>query len=333
MQPASWSRALIVLATIIASGYLIARGVNDLIVASLLLDATRAARPRPAPSAASPTTSQQTDPDSRAILARNAFDPTTGPLWPPVARAPATPAPPPEPAPEQVPRCEIETRIAATLYNERDPERSVVVLRGPRLGAGRPYTVGTSVLADLAVAEIRPQAVMLRNAGSACWLGMFNERSRAKVARERAASQTQRFASGKASAANKSRASHRARRPLSATELQTGIEKIGEHRFQLTRPLLDKVRERSWDIARSTRLAPEHVAGRLVGMRLVRMRRNGLLSRLGLQRGDVLRTLNGHPIADANALFEAYAGVLRSSRLTLALERNRRLMTLEYYVR
>jgi general secretion pathway protein C len=121
--------------------------------------------------------------------------------------------------------------------------------------------------------------------------------------------------------------------PFSSAELKSGIHKISDHRFQLDRTLVERARERLFDIASTSRFKPARARGRFVGLRVVEMRRKGLLSSLGLRRGDILRTINGQPVADTDALLATYVGVLGSSRITLALERDRRPLTLQYVIR
>ena len=123
----------IILATLALSALFLARGTTRILAGSLLpiAEAPAAAAShgpiKPAPGSEPP--------DPHAILARNIFDPTTGPLWPP------KPEEPPEgPAVAEVTRRELlpgevpppcensSLRLIAAVHSEGNPDWSFATL-------------------------------------------------------------------------------------------------------------------------------------------------------------------------------------------------------------
>jgi general secretion pathway protein C len=267
-------------------------------------------------------------PDPRAILARNVFDPETGPLWPP------PPPPADEPEPDELAaagdgRCETELRIAAASYDGLRPERSWVVLRGPDPGSGRPYLPGMAAF-EHTVLEVLPTAVRLQTAaGGTCWIGMFTDGSREKVAHERALAAE----ANKAKTRKAARARRKARgRAFSDEELSSGIRKVDDTRYVLRDELVDAAVERAAKLAAATRVAPARWRDRVIGLRLLRMHKDGFLSRIGLKRGDILRKVNGYELDSGADVLEAYARMGSARRITLAIKRGRKYVSLDYTV-
>src|SRR5689334_3936 len=71
---------LCALIPIAVSAFFMAHGMNDLL--TIRLGATRPRRSRGLPMPDVAPASWEAEPDARAILARNIFDSSTGPLWP-----------------------------------------------------------------------------------------------------------------------------------------------------------------------------------------------------------------------------------------------------------
>lgn len=336
MIPKRYLQLTCVLATLLASSLFLARGTGDLIAAHVIDDDAMRKAPQLASADTLPPRPGSNAPDPRTILARNIFDAQTGPLWPPPEDEPVEEeeaAEEPETLVDQ--RCETDMRIAAAFYNDRRPERSWVVLRGPEIGPGRPYGLGMVVAAHT-VAVIEPNAIRLDDAaGASCWLGMFNDHSRQKVERESRSSKVSKAKKNKSKKKKKRRRrrrSSRAKPPFSSSELRAGVRKVDSTSYVLQDELFDKAVKRASDIAKSTRLIPVRNKSEVVGMRLVRMRSNGLLSRIGLKRGDVVRTINGFGVGEPDDMLNAYSRLRSANRVTVAVQRGRRFMNLEYRV-
>lgn len=215
--------------------------------------------------------------------------------------------------------CATDVRIAGLFHDPHEPERSLVVLRGGEFGPGG-AAVGLGMrVGDRRLVNIYPHTVRLEAHGTACWLGMFNPLSRAKLARERSPSQ-----------GNARRAPTRATAALGASELKAGIQRIDALNYRIDRALADKALERGCRLAASVRARPLREGRRVVGMRLERIPGSGFASKLGLRKGDVLRAVNGVAVGDQGAFAAASASVRRANRVTVTLERDRRLLQLSY---
>jgi S1-C subfamily serine protease len=171
---------------------------------------------------------------------------------------------------------------------------------------------------DYRLVEIHPRGVRLRRQDSSCWLRIT------PAARAVAAASARSAKPGKRS---------RAKSAFSAHELDSGIQKLGPTSFRVDRGLLKQALGRAQKIGRATRVSYVEHHGRPSGMRLKRIAKNGLLSRLGLKRGDLVRTLNGLSLTDASGMLSARVALPTARTAAVAIERDGRPLTLEYEIR
>jgi hypothetical protein len=228
-------------------------------------------------------------------------------------------------------RCDTDLRVAAALYDAVHPARSWIVLRSPTVATGRPYIAGMTV-GTYTIEQVRPTAVLLRDSSGPCWLGMFNLRSRAKVARERGAAELTKSLAAAATRRDRKPSAPTRRSAFSRAELRAGVRKVDENRFVVSDWLVDAAVARAAKIAASHRFATVQNGNRAVGVRIARLPRRGLLAQIGLERGDLLKTVNGYPLADAKDIVDAYARLSNSKRLTLVVQRGRRTLNLDYRI-
>ena len=73
--------------------------------------------------------------------------------------------------------------------------------------------------------------------------------------------------------------------------------------------------------------------GENAGFRLVQIAQGSVFSDLGLQRNDVIRSVNGHPVRSAGEALLAYRKLKTASSLQVDILRGERRMTLEYSIR
>ena len=81
---------------------------------------------------------------------------------------------------------------------------------------------------------------------------------------------------------------------------------------------------------RSARIVPHEENGQVVGVKLYGIRRNSLLGKLGLQNGDLLRTINGFEMSSPDTALEAYSRLRSASNLSVAVTRRGRPMNIDY---
>jgi general secretion pathway protein C len=269
-------------------------------------------------------------PDIKAILARNAFDPSTGPLWPP---KPAE-APPAEEAEETIveeqpipgqmpPACDDKVKLVATVFSERFPDWSFATL-GSGSDAPLLYRIGGKVT-DRELVSVYPRSVYLRQTnGRLCSLTLFGTPSAAKPSAAPAAPAEPTPAPAVASTA--------ASGSLGEAELDAAINKQSESSYTVQRDFVDKLLSNQAEIMRSARIVPHEENGQVVGVKLYGIRRNSLLGKLGMQNGDLLRTINGYDMASPDSALEAYAKLRSAANLSVAVTRRGQPMALEYNI-
>ncbi len=323
----------VVVVTALLASWLLARGGTRWAAARWLpLRAVAAAPAERGPRSATSPTTKRADPTP--ILARNIFDPDLGDLTAAPETAEATTSE--EPAEEELPvdgslpTCEGSMRLVGTVYRPRRPEQSIAAIIGVA-GKARLYRVGGDIDGSQLLAIGRNRVVLRPQGGAPCQLVMFTgqpkpSRSGGRIRIARAGDDK-----GKKDRAG-SRSSSRTSGVESA-ELDRGITRVSDTRFSIERSLVDKLLSNQAELMRAARIIPHQRGGRVVGVKLYGIRRGSLLSRLGLQNGDLLRTINGFDMSSPDKALEAYTKLRSASHLTVAIERRGQSMTLDYDIR
>lgn len=327
-------RTALVLVTLALSAYFSARGATSLVAGAVLPP-----EPVAAGSGGSKTAMERppgTDlPDVSAILARNIFDPTTGPL--PKAEEPPEgtddPAPPPDPEnpTEGVlpPPCDGTVKLVATVYQERTPDWSFASMTS---GSEPPmlYRAGGKV-GDKELVSIFPRAVYMRGAGGRlCSLIMFVDRSAMAAAMPPPAAPARAIGEAATTEPAPVMGGALGAGAFTESELDSNIKSSGETKFSVSRAFVDKVLQNQAEIMRSARIVPHEENGQVVGVKLYGIRRNSLLGKLGLQNGDLMRTINGFAMSSPDTALEAYSKLRSSNNLSVAVVRRGRPLNVEY---
>ena len=273
-------------------------------------------------------------PDVSAILARNIFDPTTGPLPKPDEPPPEDPTaanPVNENPTEGVlpPPCDGAVKLIATVHQEKLPDWSFASMTA---GSDAPmlYRVGGRV-GDKEIVSIFPRAVYLRAGGRLCSLVMFVDRSAmAQAAPPAAPARPVEGAAPTEPTPPPVLGGAMAGGAFTETELDSAIKSSGETKFSVSRSFVDKVLQNQAEIMRSARIVPHEENGQVVGVKLYGIRRNSLLGKLGLQNGDLMRTINGFAMSSPDTALEAYSKLRTANNLSVAVVRRGRPMNVEY---
>jgi general secretion pathway protein C len=317
----------ILMATLASSALFLAQGTTSLVAGKLFPFAAPAAAKAEGGAKKPPGTDP---PDFHAILARNAFDSETGSLWPPKQPVTATPVDG-EPAgaaqdPEEViegqmpPGCDSAVRLVATLFSERTPEWSIATLAA---GSEAPllFRKGSKV-SDREVAAIFPRAVYLRQSnGKLCSLTLFSPPPTASTAPAAVAA-----APAEATPPATSTGA------LAENDLDQNITKVSDTQFTVQRSFVDNLLMNQAEIMRSARVVPHEENGQVVGVKLYGIRRNSLLGKLGMQNGDLLKTINGFDMASPDSALEAYAKLRSAGNISVAVTRRGQPVGLEYQI-
>jgi general secretion pathway protein C len=84
---------------------------------------------------------------------------------------------------------------------------------------------------------------------------------------------------------------------------------------------MDKVLNDQSEITKGAMIRPERDGDRTVGVRLLKVRPDGLFGLLGLQDGDVMRSINGYDFGSPERMLEAYARLRQATQLVLEFSR------------
>lgn len=285
-----------------AVSVLVATSLVSLIgTSSTMLTGLTAQRPTVAPPA--PTRPEPAAlPRAQAVVARLSDTPAL------VSTTPvATPPPKSEWAVAMpVPRCPGELRLVGSLVNVGHPERSLAAVR---MSGGTRLLRASEALASLRLMSIdSSHAYFLQADGSKCGLPVFlpgGERTVSAVPRAAPPA-----VAAKAPAA------------LDLAQLRAGIRQTGPNTYTVSHEALSKALGNLMALRRGGRFKLRSEGGRVSGLELVRVKDNSPLTWLGMQRGDVVRNLNGHDLAAPDGALQALQTLRTQQRFSLSLVRN-----------
>lgn len=321
-------RTVIVLATLATTAFFFAAGTSQLI-ASAVLDVPVEAG-APATASASASAPRRRDPRAaEPVLERNIFDSTTGSIpW-------DDPPPPPEPEPTEEeapavdpadltaphPACEGSVRLVGAYVRYGDPEQSFAAIINAT-GTSLLYRVGMLVEERLVMAIERQRVVMRTGASSLCDLTMFGAPPTTVAA---AAPPPSPVVVAEAPSAGETGG-------VEASELDANIHQVNETSYTVNRGLVDRLLANQAALMSAARVIPHEEDGRTVGMKIYGIRRSSLLGRLGVQNGDMLRTINGFDLTDPNAILQAYTQLRAADHLTLQIVRRGNPISMDYQI-
>jgi general secretion pathway protein C len=191
------------------------------------------------------------------------------------------------------------------------------------------FRVGGRV-GDKEIVSIFPRAVYMRTAGRLCSLVMFVDRSAMAQATPSATPARPDAPKSEAQAAPVLGGAVASGGAFTESEMDSSIKSSGETKFSVSRSFVDKVLQNQAEIMRSARIVPHEENGQVVGVKLYGIRRNSLLGKLGLQNGDLMRTINGFAMSSPDTALEAYSKLRTANNLSVAVVRRGRPMNVEY---
>lgn len=319
--------------TLLLSAMLTARGTTQLLAAAVLpvtADKAPSRAARPPLNEPPPLTPVQI---GTAILERNMFDSQTGAMtWDaPVAvteaetseggETPSADDPMGEPGP-----CATNLRLVATTVVPRRPELSFASISTGAEGKSMLYRQGMKVEGH-EVVGIREQRVFLRPSGRPlCQATMFSPPPSAAPPPAEPPAVA-------AAPAGDERPPPAPKSSISEEELNAGITQVSDTNYTVSRTLLDKVLSAQSELMRAARVIPYEENGRVVGVKVYGIRRAALLGKLGIQNGDVLRTINGFDLSSPDSALEAYTKLRQMDQFTIAMIRRGQPRTMEYSVK
>jgi len=313
----------VILATLALCAFFLAQGTTRVLASKLLASDLGAAKPAGKPIATAAAPFRRTR-DPAIILRRNIFDSARGDLTeeplPEVSLGPDgegaeqwNPNQPP-------PKCTGKLRLVGSVMSPGYPDWSFAAIAGESDGKTMLYREGSTVGASRVLA-VYPSSVVVSASSGACQLLMFEEDDKRMV---RVPPPAQKPVARNASASRNA--------GLSNEDLNEGIRKISDTKFNIQRSLVDKALANQGSLMKAARVIPYEENGRIVGVKLYGIRRMNLLGRLGIRNGDMLRTINGFDMTSPDTALEAYSRLRSADKLTLAIKRQHREMTVEYNI-
>jgi len=316
--------AAITLGTLALCAFFLAQGTTRVLASEMLASDSDATTPTGKPIATT-TPAFERNRDPAIILRRNIFDSARGDLT-------AEPLPEVQVGPDGEPleewdpsqpaqKCTSKLRLVGSVMSPGYPEWSFAAIAGASDGKTMLYREGSNVDGSRVLAVYSSSVIVTSSAG-ACQLLMFEEDEGAAV----------RTAAPAAKPAARPKPADARSAGLSEQELNEGIEKISDTRFNIQRSLVDKVLANQGSLMKTARVIPHEENGRVAGVKLYGIRRNSLLGRLGVRNGDMLRTINGFDMTSPDTALEAYSRLRSADKLTLAINRQSKEMTIEYNI-
>ncbi len=300
------------LITLAAVAVLLADGTSEIIATKISgIFPTVEQRTVPIRSALPSSRNRWSSPDGSAILDRNIFDSTYGP----VSRVIDDPVESMGPEPIEgdlpiVPCTETSVKLLATVASRYDTAWSFASISDG--GESRLCRVGDD-LDNRVVSGITWRYLFLMGTSDECYIDLFGDQKDTK---------------------NKSRKSKRAAKKTAKKEdLKNSIQSVSETEKVVDRALVDSMLSDPTKFVRSVRVRPHKKNGKVVGFKLRRFRADSPLALLGAKRGDIIHSVNGKDLTSVDKALGAYQGLRTSNDLTFSITRNGKPMDIHVGIR
>jgi general secretion pathway protein C len=249
------------------------------------------------------------DTSAAAILARNPFDSTTGPLTGDRERPPS----PPSDAGDGDAACE-GVRVVLISSSE-DPSWSFAAIAE---GAQRPILRRLGdVVAGYSVDAIGSDRVRLASGVRSCLAALGDRFAAGKT-------QTSSSQGGPEAPLSNSRPGGGA---LPA-DIASRIRQISDREIEIDRSVIADVMEKQGELLGRVRAVPEKD-----GLRLAGIRPGSLLGSLGILNGDQLKSINGFDLTNPKSALEAYSRLINAEHLTVSVVRRGQPMNIDVRIK
>lgn len=314
-------KTMLVLVTLALSAFFIAQGATALLGSKVLSGEPAAKRAPSRRSIAAARVQRRRDPN--IILRRNIFDSALGDLT--EAPLPEADLPLDDVAPgEAAAACDGRLRLIGTVVLPGDLERSLAAIVGSDNRAGLHY--GGAEVEGSRIRAILSDSVVLQNKAGLCKLAMFrvDGASAAKpLPKPKVAKRRDRPSKRRGPLVDRNAG-------LSEEEMAEGIEKVSDTSYNLSRAMLNKVLDNAGKIIGIAAVAPKLENGKSIGMEIQGIRPNTLLTKLGIQNGDIFENVNGQALTSPDAALGAYTTLRTADKFSLAIRRNGKPMVIDY---
>lgn len=111
-----------------------------------------------------------------------------------------------------------------------------------------------------------------------------------------------------------------------------GVRQVSPDSWSVPRAAIEVALLGGGELMRTLRVRFPERDGRVVGTQLYGIRRGSPLGLVGLQNGDILRSVNGYALSDPDGMLEALQRLRTAEHLTLSIERRGDARTLQYRI-
>ncbi len=118
-----------------------------------------------------------------------------------------------------------------------------------------------------------------------------------------------------------------------SAELDEGINKVSEDKYQIDRNLVDKMLANPMSVARGARIVPSVKNGKPNGFKLYAIRPSSVYAKIGLMNGDTIHAINGFELTTPDKALEVYTKVKEASSLSVNITRRGKPVTIDYSIR
>jgi general secretion pathway protein C len=115
--------------------------------------------------------------------------------------------------------------------------------------------------------------------------------------------------------------------------IDNGIKKIDDNNYEIDKSLVDKVLANPMGVAKGARVVPAVKNGKPDGFKLYAIRPSSVYSKLGLQNGDTLQSINGFELTSADKALEVYTKLREATSLEVEVTRRGKQEKLKYSIR
>ena len=220
--------------------------------------------------------------------------------------------------------CTGDMRVIGTVVIPGDLERSLAAIVGSDKKAGLHY--GGTEVEGSRIRAIESDAVVLQGKAGLCRLAMFQVAGAAKKPVFRPAKK----ADAKKKPKTRKRPTADRNAGLSESEMAEGIDRVNDNNYSLSRSMLNKVLDNAGKIIGIAAVAPKIENGESIGMEIRGVRPNTLLTKIGIQNGDILESINGQSLSNPDAALGAYTTLRTADKFTLSVRRGGQSMMINY---
>jgi len=116
-----------------------------------------------------------------------------------------------------------------------------------------------------------------------------------------------------------------------SSKAEGDIVDAGDHRI-VDRSLVEHYSKNMDQIMKDIGISDQKEGKDLKGFRVTFVRKNSHFSKLGLRRGDVIKSINGQEITSYNAAMNVYKNIDKMDGLSITITRGKKEMELEYEI-